>query len=159
MMTEGCLFREKNRLVDRSPRLWLVLVLLSRRIFPVSGFVRHRIMHFPALDGLPLLGPSAPAAIPARAMADTSFQFPVLWLGSRITGKCVAAFNTGIALISVVFLVAVSKVRMPRSQRITLLLPWERIYSAAIKSSSTVALIPRFNKTGCWLSPAACSRG
>ena len=53
-----------------------------------------------------MINPSAPAAIPARAIAVTYAQFPVLWLGSRITGRWVSSFRTGIALISVVLRVA-----------------------------------------------------
>ena len=44
----------------------------------------------------------------ARAMALTYSQCPVEWLGSRITGRCVRALRTGMALMSVVLRVEVS---------------------------------------------------
>ena len=50
------------------------------------------------------------------------------------SGNIVIA-STGTAEISRVLRVAVSKVRIPRSQRITRRLPSERIYSALIKNS------------------------
>ena len=70
------------------------------------------------------------------------------WLGSRITGRCVSSFSTGTAAISQVLRVAVSKVRMPRSQRITFGLPCATMYSADISSSLMVELMPRFSSTG-----------
>ena len=50
--------------------------------------------------------------------------------------------------MSQVLRVAVSKVRMPRSHRITLGLPWATTYSADISSSLMVELSPRFSRTG-----------
>src|SRR3989442_7562386 len=41
-----------------------------------------------------------------------------------------------------------SKVRMPRSHRITLGFPWESTYSAASNHSSIVADMPRLSTTG-----------
>lgn len=46
-----------------------------------------------------------------------------------------------------------SKVRIPRSQRMTLGLPAARMYSAAIRQSSIVADIPHFSRTGLPISP------
>ena len=62
----------------------------------------------------------APQAIPALAMGATYSQWPVPWLGSTITGRWVSFLRTGTALRSRVKRVAVSKVRMPRSQSTTL---------------------------------------
>src|SRR2546422_5090839 len=70
-----------------------------------------------------MMSPSAPAATPARAIDSTYSQYPVPWLGSTTTGRCESRFTTGTALRSRVKRVAVSKVRMPRSQRITCGLP------------------------------------
>lgn len=50
--------------------------------------------------------------------------------------------------MSKVFLVAVSKVRIPRSQSTTLGLPSAIMYSAAFSHSSMVAESPRFSSTG-----------
>ena len=51
-----------------------------------------------------------------------------------------------------------SKVRMPRSQRITCRLPWARMYSADMSRSFTVALIPRLSSTGSRVLPTSLSR-
>ncbi len=75
-------------------------------------------------------------------MAATYAASPVEWLGSRMTGRWLRAFSTGTALMSVVLRVAVSNVRMPRSQSATRRLPCDRMYSAAMSSSSMVALRP-----------------
>jgi len=85
-----------------------------------------------------MIKPSAPVAIAPFARGSTYFQVPAAWLGSSTIGKWDSSFITGMALMSMVFLVAVSKVRMPRSQSITLGLPSEIIYSAAINHSSMV---------------------
>ena len=103
------------------------------------------------------MSPSAPAAMPALATAPTYSDRPVECDGSRITGKCVRLFSTGMALISVVLRVAVSKVRIPRSHSITRGFPPARIYSDAINSSSIVADIPRLSKIGTRVSPIARS--
>ena len=63
-----------------------------------------------------------------------------------------------IAAGSKVFLVAFSKVRMPRSHMMTSGFPSFIIYSAAMIHSSTVALMPRFKSTGLPLRPAAFRR-
>ena len=39
--------------------------------------------------------PSAPMATPARANAGTRLRFPVVWLGSKITGRCVNSLSAG----------------------------------------------------------------
>ena len=62
--------------------------------------------------------------------------------GSTMTGRWVSFFSTGIALRSSVKRVEVSKVRMPRSQRITLGLPAARMYSADSRNSSMVVAMP-----------------
>lgn len=59
-----------------------------------------------------------------------------------MTGRWVFSFSTGTALRSSVFLVVVSKVRMPLSHNTTLGLPSAIIYSAALSHSSMVALRP-----------------
>src|SRR5215831_8819223 len=59
------------------------------------------------------INPSAPIATPAFDTAGTRLRFPVAWLGSRITGKCVNSFNAGIAAMSQVFRVTVSNIRIP----------------------------------------------
>ena len=56
------------------------------------------------------------------------------------------------------FRVAVSKVRMPRSQRMTWVLPPSSRYSAASSHSSTVAENPRLRSTGRRTFPSARSR-
>ena len=53
--------------------------------------------------------------------------------------------------------VAVSKVRMPRSQRTTRALPPAITYSAASSHSSIVTAIPRFSSTGLPAAPTASS--
>src|ERR1039458_3287658 len=80
--------------------------------------------------------PSAPAATAASASAGTQSARPAAWLGSTITGSGVRSRSTGTAETSRVFRVAVSKVRMPRSQRMTWGLPSARMYSAAASHSS-----------------------
>ena len=80
--------------------------------------------------------PSAPAATAARASAGTQSARPAAWLGSTITGSGVRSRSTGTADTSRVLRVAVSKVRMPRSQRMTWGLSSARTYSAAASHSS-----------------------
>ena len=65
-----------------------------------------------------------------------------------MTGRWVLIFRYGIAFISKVFLIAVSNVRIPLSQRITFSFPLAKIYSEAKSSSSSVEPKPLFNKTG-----------
>ena len=95
-----------------------------------------------------IIRPSAPQAIPALASGSTKERTPVAWLGSTMTGRWVRSFKTHTALKSKVFLVEVSKVRIPRSHNATFGLPEEIIYSAAFNHSSIVADRPLFNKTG-----------
>ena len=52
---------------------------------------------------------------------------------------------------------AVSNVRMPRSQSMTLSLPSFSTYSAAIRSSSSVEESPRFSSTGTPVRPISAS--
>src|SRR5205823_9200618 len=101
--------------------------------------------------------PSAPAATAASATGATRYHFPVPWDGSAITGRCVRRFRSGTALTSNVLRVYFSKVRMPRSHRMTLRLPRASTYSAESRSSSTVADMPRFRSTGFGCSPTASS--
>ena len=68
-------------------------------------------------------------------MGLTIQEMPVAWLGSTITGRCVSFLSMGTAERSRVFRVAVSKVRMPRSQRMTFSLPPAMTYSALMSSS------------------------
>ena len=83
--------------------------------------------------------PSAPAATPASAIGLISQRLPVAWLGSTITGRWVRWWSSGMAARSSVLRVYVSKVRMPRSHRITFGLPLLTMYSALISHSSIVA--------------------
>src|SRR5205814_1468897 len=101
--------------------------------------------------------PSAPAATAARATGSTRYHFPVPCDGSATTGRCESFLRSGIALMSKVFRVYFSNVRIPRSQRITFGFPFARMYSADRSSSSTVADIPRFSNTGLDCSPQASS--
>ena len=71
------------------------------------------------------------------------------------TGKCVSCFKIGTAEISNVLRVALSYVRIPRSQRIIWSLPCEIMYSAALMNSSIVAAKPRFNNTGLFILPSS----
>ena len=63
--------------------------------------------------------PSAPAATAARAMGTTLSRRPVPCEGSATIGRCDSFFTIGMAEISMVLRVYVSKVRIPRSHRIT----------------------------------------
>src|SRR5260370_473826 len=103
------------------------------------------------------ISPSASIATPVRESAGTRLRFPVAWLGSRITGRCVNSFSAGIAAMSQVFRVTVSNVRIPRSHKITSAFPCAVMYSADIRSSFTVLLSPRFNSTGRPHFPSAFS--
>ena len=95
-----------------------------------------------------MISPSAPAAMAERDMGRTRLAMPVEWLGSMITGKWESCFNMGTADMSRVFRVQVSKVRIPRSQRITCSLPPAIMYSALISNSSRVLEKPRLSRTG-----------
>ena len=68
-------------------------------------------------------------------------------------GRWDISFTRGTTDRSSVLRVAVSNVRIPRSQRITWWFPSARIYSAAARNSSMVALMPRFSSTGFWSAP------
>ncbi len=103
--------------------------------------------------------PSAPAATAAIASAGTSDALPAAWLGSTITGSSVRSRSTGIAERSSVLRVAVSKVRMPRSQSTTWSLPSWSTYRAAASHSSMVADMPRLTTTGRPVRAAARSSG
>src|SRR5438876_760437 len=102
------------------------------------------LMAFSGAGCTSTINPSAPMATPARDNAGTKLRFPVAWLGSRTTGRCVNSFSAGIAAMSQVLRVTVSNVRMPRSHKITSAFPSAVIYSADISSSFTVLLNPRF---------------
>ena len=91
----------------------------------------------------------------ARARGSTMNRIPDAWLGSTITGRWVFCFNMGMAEISRVFLVEVSKVRIPRSQRMTFSFPPAMMYSALIKSSSRVLARPRFKRMGFRIFPSS----
>ena len=97
--------------------------------------------------------PSAPAATAARAIAGIRSGRPVAWLGSTMIGKWLCPLTLGTIDRSSVFRVESSKVRIPRSQRITWRLPWARTYSADISRSLTVALMPRLSRTGIRVLP------
>ncbi len=101
--------------------------------------------------------PSAPAATPARAQGGIRSGRPVAWLGSTMIGRCDKALQAGTAATSNKLRVAVSKPFTPRSQSTTLGLPCERMYSALIKRSTIVALMPRFNRIGLRVLPTSVS--
>ena len=75
-----------------------------------------------------------------------------------MTGRWVFSFSTQTALMSSVFRVAVSKVRIPRSHSTTLGFPSAMMYSAALSHSSMVALKPLFKRTGRPERPASFKR-
>src|SRR6516162_4647423 len=66
------------------------------------------LMAFSGAGCVSTIRPSAPTATPARATGGTRLRFPVAWLGSRITGRCVSSLRTGIAEMSQVLHVGVS---------------------------------------------------
>src|ERR1700736_4925922 len=80
-----------------------------------------------------------------EANVGLQFLHQAAELGSRITGRWLSSLRTGTAEMSQVLRVAVSKVRMPRSQRSTFELPWATRYSADMSNSLMVALSPRFS--------------
>ena len=92
--------------------------------------------------------PSAPTAAAARLSGSTRSRRPAAWLGSTMTGRWLSSLSTGTAVRSSVKRYAVSKVRMPRSQRMTASLPSLSTYSAAMSSSSSVLDRPRLISTG-----------
>ncbi len=73
-------------------------------------------------------------------------------------GRWVSGRAASIPPTSSVLRVDVSKVRMPRSQRITRISPAAMMYSAAPSHSSTVEPAPRLSKTGLPARPTARSR-
>ena len=73
-------------------------------------------------------------------------------------GRCVSGRAASMPPTSSVFRVAVSKVRMPRSQRISRCSPAAITYSAAPSHSSTVAPAPRLSSTGRPERPTARKR-
>jgi tRNA uracil 4-sulfurtransferase len=99
--------------------------------------------------------PSAPTAIAARDSGSTRSRRPPECDGSTITGRCDSRCATGTALMSRVFLVAFSNVRMPRSHSTMSRLPRWAMYSAAISHSSMVAFMPRLSMTGLPTAPTA----
>ncbi len=90
---------------------------------------------------------------PRGRSGATSCRLPAACDGSTITGRCVSALSTGIAPMSSVKRVERSNVRIPRSHRMIRSLPSLATYSAAIRSSSTVADIPRLSMTGLSIFP------
>ena len=104
-----------------------------------------------------MITPSAPTAIAARVSGRTRSRRPPECDGSTMTGRWDSRCATGTALISSVLRVAVSNVRMPRSQSTMSRLPRWAMYSAAISHSSIVALIPRLSRTGLAAEPTAWS--
>ena len=104
-----------------------------------------------------MMSPSAPQAMAARAIAGTCSRTPVPWLGSAMIGRCDNLCTTGIALRSNVLRTSVSHERMPRSHRITCVLPSARMYSALSRNSVIVAARPRLSSTGLPMRPTALS--
>src|SRR6267143_991553 len=101
--------------------------------------------------------PSAPAATAARAIGITLSRKPVPWDGSAMIGRCESLCTTGMTVRSKRLRVAVSKLRTPRSHRMTSWFPSASRYSADSSSSCTVALIPRLRSTGLPQRPASLS--
>src|SRR5262250_807386 len=100
-----------------------------------------------------MMSPSAPHATAPLAMGATRSQCPVPWDGSTTTGRWESFFNTGTALRSRVKRVDVSKVRIPRSHRMTSGVPAERMYSAERRNSWMLVAMPRLRRTGLPISP------
>ena len=73
-------------------------------------------------------------------------------------GRWLISFTSGMALMSIVLRVAVSNVRMPRSQRMTSRLPLARMYSAASSQSWIEDDMPRFSSTGLPVRATSSSR-
>ena len=98
--------------------------------------------------------PSAPTAAAASESGPTSSRRPAAWLGSTITGSWVRSLSTGTAARSSVKRYAVSKVRIPRSHRMTASLPSLSTYSAAMQQ-----LVERAGQPALDAAPAArCAR-
>ena len=72
-------------------------------------------------------------------------------------GRWLSFLTTGIAEMSSVLRVAVSNVRMPRSHRMTSVLPPLSTYSADSSHSSIVAEMPRLSSTGLRACPSSRS--
>ena len=102
--------------------------------------------------------PSAPTATAARASGSTRSLRPAACDGSTSTGRCVSRFSTGTAERSSVYRVERSNVLMPRSHRITRSFPSFATYSAAMRSSSTVADGARLSNTGFGTRPTSARR-
>ena len=73
-------------------------------------------------------------------------------------GKWLWPWILGTTDRSSVLRVESSNVRMPRSQRITWRLPSDRMYSADMSRSLTVALMPRLSRIGFLVRPHSLSR-
>ena len=91
-------------------------------------------------------------------MGGTLPRTPVPRLGSTMIGRCDSACTAGTADRSRVLRVAVSKVRMPRSHRITSSAPLASRYSADMSRSRTLAPMPRLSITGLPMAPTRRSR-
>ena len=102
--------------------------------------------------------PSAPAAMAAMLIRSTIHALPQAWEGSTTTGRWDSCFTASTAERSRVLRVKVSKVRMPRSQRITLLLPPAMMYSALMSHSSMVEDNPRLSRMGLEVLPSCFKR-
>src|SRR5699024_2689341 len=90
-------------------------------------------------------------------MGSTRLDLPVAWLGSTTTGRWVFSWMMGTADRSRVLRVYFSKVRMPRSQRMTFSLPPAMIYSALMIHSSMVVHRPRLSRTGLCMKRGLCN--
>src|SRR6478672_10507519 len=132
------------------PTAWAILRMSCINSLNLVGLIDSSPSHsaHSGLEWTSMRIPSAPAATAAFDIGATRFHFPVAWLGSTITGRCDNSFNVGIAARSRVLRYCVSKVRMPRSQSMTLRFPRDMMYSADKRNSLIVAESPRFNNTG-----------
>ena len=72
-------------------------------------------------------------------------------------GRCDSLWTIGTAVRSNRLRVCVSKLRTPRSQRMTWPFPSDRMYSALSRSSVIVADMPRLSSTGLPMRPTARS--
>ena len=72
-------------------------------------------------------------------------------------GRCDSPFTSATDATSYRFRVTLSNPFTPRSHSTTSELPCDKMYSALISKSSTVALIPRLSSTGLRVRPTSVS--
>src|SRR5579884_384328 len=103
-----------------------------------------------------IINPSAPIARAARLAGAINSRLPVPCEGSASTGKWESSRTSATAArSSVLRVISLSKVLMPRSHSTTFLLPPAKRYSAASNHSFTLAEGPRLSRMGL-LHRASC---